>query len=129
MALPVVVGASLMCPMGTSTSSLVVVPKGPPVHMEKKPAATIMDFTPLVNILPFGMCKSLLYPLTAAQTAAALGALTPAACIPATTPWTPGSTKVTIGGIPALTNTSKCQCVYGGSISIVNPSTTKETIP
>lgn len=81
-----------------------------------------MDNKPLVNILPFGMCSNPANPLVAAATAAAMGVLTPAACIPATTaPWTPGNPTVLIGGQPALTNSSKLMCAYGGVISIGVP--------
>jgi hypothetical protein len=30
--------------------------------------------------------------------------------------------------MPALNNTSKCMCAFGGSISIVDPGVKKETI-
>ena len=43
-----------------------------------------MDNKPFANILPFGLCTSLANPITAAQTAAALGVLTPGACTPVT---------------------------------------------
>jgi hypothetical protein len=33
-----------------------------------------------------------------------------------------------VRGAPALNSTSKCVCSIGGSISIVNPGTTKETV-
>ena len=36
-------------------------------------------------------------------------------------PWAPGSPTVQIGGKPALTNSSKCMCAYGGAISIMVP--------
>ena len=56
-------------------------------------AATIMDYAPLVNILPFGMCSSLANPSVASATAAALGVLTPMPCIPVIpAPWVPGRT-------------------------------------
>ena len=41
-----------------------------------------MDNKPFVNVLPFGLCTSLANPITAAQTAAALGVLTPGPCTP-----------------------------------------------
>ncbi|MEO1185920.1 MAG: PAAR-like protein, partial [Cyanobacteria bacterium J06636_27] len=47
----VCMGASLQCaPFGTSPSSLIVIPKGLPVTVNRMLAATIMDFAPIVNI-------------------------------------------------------------------------------
>jgi len=97
---------------------------------EKKPMATIMDNIPFVNISPFGTCMSLSNPATASLTAAALGVLTPGPCMPMTpAPWMPGSITVVIGGKPALNATSKCNCVYGGVISVSVPTAMTETIP
>ena len=118
-----------MCPFGVAPSTLTVIPKGQPVMIEKKPAATVMDFAPMANIAPFGVCSSLANPATATLTAAALGVLTPGPCIPVTTPWKPGSSTMKIGQFPALNSTSTCQCAYGGSISISFPGTTTESIP
>ncbi len=129
MALPVVMSANMMCSFGLAPSSLVVLPQGPPVQMENKFAATIMDFKPFVNIMPFGVCTSLANPAVAAATAAALGVLTPMPCTPVTTPWTPGSATVQINNFPALNNSSTCMCSFGGSISIVYPGVTTELVP
>jgi hypothetical protein len=129
MALPVVSTASLMCPFGLAPSTLVVIPQGPPVMMENKPAATIMDFKPFANIPPFGVCTSLTNPTVAAATAAALGVLTPMPCTPVTTPWKPGSATVQINNFPALNNSSTCQCAFGGSISITYPGVATEQVP
>ncbi len=113
--------ATLMCTMGMAPSNLMVLPHRR-VFAHNQLAATIMDHKPMVNILPFGMCISPANPTVAAATAAALGVLTPMPCIPATmSPWVPGSPTVLIGNEPALNNTSKCMCMWGGVISIVNP--------
>ena len=113
--------ATLMCSFGLAPSQLVVLPKNRTLAHNQL-AATIMDHKPMVNILPFGMCNSMANPVVAAATAAKLGVFTPAACIPATmSPWVPGSPTVLIGNEPALNNTSKCMCMWGGVISIVNP--------
>ncbi|MFN6486094.1 MULTISPECIES: DUF4280 domain-containing protein [unclassified Nostoc] len=116
----VVMGASLQCvPFGTAPSSLLVIPKGPPVMVNGMLTATIMDFAPFVNILPFGMCTSLTNPMVAAATTAALGVLTPMPCIPAILgPWKPGALKVKINNFPALPNTSICNCAWGGVVKI-----------
>jgi uncharacterized Zn-binding protein involved in type VI secretion len=81
-----------------------------------------MDSKPNVNIAPFGMCMSPSNPQVAAATAAAMGVLTPQPCLPVTVaPWTPGSPTVMIGGQPALTNSSTCNCMWGGVITISMP--------
>ena len=128
MPLPVVTGAMLTCPMGLAPSVLNVLPIRR-VLFESKPVATIMDNIPFVNILPFGLCTSLANPITAAQTATAVGVLTPGTCTPVLpAPWMPGSPTTLIGNVPALNNTCTCACVYGGVITIVNPGATTEIL-
>lgn len=129
MGLPVTLGAMLQCSFGVAPSNLVVLPAKKTLF-ESKPVATIMDNKPFLNILPFGVCQTLSNPMTAALTAAALGVLTPAPCIPViTAPWVPGSPTVLIGGEPALNNSSQCICAWGGLIAITNPGATTETVP
>lgn len=119
-----------MCSFGAAPGTLMVVPTGPPVMMENKPAANIMDNKPFVNILPFGMCMSMANPAVAGATAAALGVLTPMPCTPMTAaPWSPGSPTVMIGGKPALNNASMCNCSFGGVITISFAGATTEQIP
>ncbi|GAB2460544.1 hypothetical protein GCM10027265_07080 [Jatrophihabitans fulvus] len=89
--------------------------------IEGKPAATITDCAPMVNVPPFGMCTTLSNPTVASATAAALGVLTPMPCVPVTTPWKPGAIKTMLGGKPALTSSSTCQCSWGGVITITFP--------
>jgi uncharacterized protein DUF4280 len=114
-------GAMMQCSFGVAPSSLVVLPTNQ-VLAGGPPAATIMDYAPIVNIPPFGMCTSPSNPTVAAATAAALGVLTPMPCVPATAaPWVPGSPTVLIGNMPALTDQSKCMCSWGGVIQIVSP--------
>jgi hypothetical protein len=113
-------GAMLQCSFGVAPSSLVVLPTNR--VMTTTPAANIMDSKPLLNIMPFGMCSSLANPIVASATAAALGVLTPMPCIPATAaPWTPGSTQVMLGHLPALDMNSKLMCSYGGVIQVLSP--------
>lgn len=109
-------GSTLKCSMGATPASLLVAV--PVATAEEAPAANIMDFEPLVNIPPFGMCKSPANPTVAAATAAALGVLTPMPCVPATAPWTPGVPTVLLRGQPALDAASKCLCCYGGEITV-----------
>jgi len=130
MAQQVVMGAILQCTFGATPSSLVVIPKGPPVMAGGPLAATIMDHISIANILPFGVCSSLAYPPTAAATTAALGVLTPMPCVPGTiAPWVPGSPTVLINNFPALNNTSTCFCMWGGVISVTMPGQFTVQIP
>lgn len=118
----VVSGAMLACSFGMAPSTLTVTPAGPPVTAGGQLAATISHMVPMTNIAPFGMCTTPSNPQVAAATAAAQGVLTPQPCIPVITgPWAPGSAKVNIGGVPALTPSSTCQCAWGGAITISVP--------
>lgn len=126
MGLQVVTGAKCMCTFGTVPGTLNVTSQMACL-VEGKPAATIMDMQPNVNITPFGMCVSLANPAVAAATAAALGVLTPQPCtmVPAGT-WTPGNPKVMIQGKPCLTNDAALTCGMGaGTIRILMPGQTK----
>jgi hypothetical protein len=121
-------GALLKCSFGMAPSSLVVLPKNRVTT--QTPDANIMDHIPMVNIMPFGMCQSLANPAVAAATAAALGVLTPMPCIPATaTPWVPGCATVMIANMPALNNSSKLMCSFGGVIEITYPGQSTVNIP
>ncbi len=129
MSVQVISGAQLICTFGAATSTLAVLPTKM-VSCSKVPAATIMDFAPMVNIPPFGVCTSIANPIVAAATAAAFGVLTPQPCIPCTAaPWAPGAPTVTIAGQPALDNASMCMCMWAGEISIVSPGQTQTTVP
>lgn len=125
MPMPVVTGAQLACSFGLAPSVLNASPV--PVMVEGRPPATIFDIAMAVNIMPFGLCTSLANPITAAQTTAAAGVLTPGTCTPTVpTPWVPGAPMTLIGGKPALTMGSTCACAYGGVINIINPGATRE---
>ncbi len=129
MGMQVCAGAMLQCSFGAAPSSLIVLPVNR-VMVENKPAANIMDFKPIVNIPPFGMCNAPTNPAFIAATAAALGVPTPAPCVPATlAPWVPGSPIVLIGNMPALNDTSKCMCTWAGVISITFPGQVTTDIP
>ncbi|MBK1641661.1 hypothetical protein CKO12_07180 [Chromatium okenii] len=122
-------GAMLQCSFGVAPSTFMVLPVNRTLT-SNMPAANIMDHVPLVNILPFGMCSSPANPTVASATAAALGVLTPMPCIPATaTPWVPGSPTVLLANMPALNETSKLICSYGGVISVLLPGQFTEMIP
>ena len=92
------------------------------------PAATIMDIPK--PPMTFGMCSSLANPTVASATAAAMGVLTPMPCIPAcAAPWAPGSPTVLVCNKPALNNSSKCMCNWGGVISVVMTPAVTINIP
>jgi len=128
MAKQVCAGAMMQCSFGVAPSSLVVLPVNR--VFTTTPAANILDNIPMLNVPPFGMCQSMANPSVAAATAAALGVLTPMPCIPVTpAPWSPGSATVKLGGIPALQDSSKLNCVWGGAISINQPGQQTVSIP
>lgn len=79
--------------------------------------ATVMDFAPIVNIKPFGICQQL--------TNLASGVPTP--CVPVPVgPWSPGSAIETITNLAVLTADSKLTCGVGGEITIKFPNCTLE---
>ena len=85
-----------------------------------------MDNKPFANILPFGLCTSLANPITAAQTAAALGVLTPGTC-------TPGGPRAVDRRARRRRSSAASRADpdvdvhlrYGGVITIINPGATK----
>lgn len=115
----VTMGAMLQCNFGMAPSPLTVVGMRP--MNQNMPMANIMDFAPMVNIKPFGMCQSMSNPQVAAATAAAMGVLTPMPCVPViTAPWNPAA-QVKVCQLPALLDNGKCMCAWGGQISITFP--------
>ena len=122
-------GTGLMCSFGTAPGTMIVLPKNKTMT-SNMPAATIMDNIPMTNIMPFAMCTSMANPTVASATAAALGVLTPMPCIPnIAAPWAPGSATVLIGGMPALNDTSKLTCNWGGIIQTTAPGQTTCQVP
>ena len=121
-------GAMLKCTFGVAPGTLMVLPMN--LVMTAVPDANIMDNKPMMNILPFGMCQSLANPMVAAATAAALGALVPMPCIPMTlAPWMPGAPTVMVANMPALNNSSKLMCMWGGVIGIDIPGQFTVSVP
>ena len=119
-------GAMLQCSFGMAPCTLVVIVPTRPKCMNMLMAVTT-DFS-ITNIPTFGMCQSMANPTVASATSAAMGVLTPMPCVPViSSPWTPGSSQVKVGGIAALTDNSKCMCSYGGNISITSPGNTMVT--
>jgi hypothetical protein len=122
-------GAMLQCTMGMAPSTLTVLPVNR-VTTSDQPDANIMDYIPLVNIMPFAMCMSPANPEVASATAAAMGVLTPMPCIPVTTsPWVPGAPTVLLAGNPTLDSTSTLMCMWAGVIQIVMPGEFTVSVP
>ncbi|BCA28517.1 DUF4280 domain-containing protein [Metapseudomonas otitidis] len=122
-------GATLQCSFGVAPSVLNVLPVNRTLT-NNMPAANIMDHIPLVNIMPFGMCQSLANPMVAAATAAALGALTPMPCIPATaSPWIPGAPTMLLGNMPSLDANCVLMCSWAGVIKVAMPGQMQMLIP
>ena len=120
----VTTGAQLQCSFGTTPCSLAVTDPTRP-KCGNMPMATVQDMAPGTNIPSFGMCQSLTNPQVSAATSAAMGTLTPQPCVPAiTSAWAPGSAKMKVNGVPALTDSCRCMCMWGGSITITNPGNT-----
>ena len=121
-------GALLQCTFGVAPSAFTVLPLNK-MMSSNMPAANIMDNKPMVNIKPFGMCSSISNPVVATATSAALGVLTPMACIPNTVaPWAPGSADIMLANMPTLNDTSKLNCLWGGVISVSMPGQMTEDI-
>ena len=113
-------GAMMKCTMGSSPAKLTVLPSRT-VFLAGQPQANISDHKSMVNLAPFGVCRSLAFPPTASATAAAMGTLTPMPCIHNTpAPWFVGKMDTLIKGQPALLQSCKCQCMWGGTISLIN---------
>lgn len=113
-----VVGAILSCSFGDSESKLKM-PMCHGVYLKGKAQTNIMDFVPMVNIMPFGLCSSLANPSVASATAANYGVLTPMPCTPVVTmPWINGKDNKLIAKYPALLSISTNSCIYCGKIVV-----------
>ena len=124
----VVMGAVLSCSMGAAPAKLTVLPVNC-YRVEGQFAATIMDHKPMVNIAPFGVCKSMANPQVSAATSAAMGVLTPMPCIPATmAPWKPGALKSKVAGQAILHNKCTLMCQWAGLIKIDLSGTKRTTV-
>lgn len=122
----VCMGANLQCSFGAAPSTLAVNSQTT-VLTASKPAATIMDCKPIANIPPFGMCSCPANPATVKPPPVMFA---PAPCVPViSAPWAPGAPTVLAGGYPALNNSSKLMCAWGGVISVVNPGQVQTTVP
>jgi len=107
-------GASLQCSFGTTPS--VFAASGADVSATS-PAGVVTDVGE-ENVPPFGLCTSLANPAVAAVSSG--GPLVPQPCVPVLAPWTPGSVRVTIGGVSALDDASQCSCAWGGVVTVAS---------
>ncbi len=115
----VCMGAQMQCCFGSAPAVLAVV--RPTKVAGTMPMANIQDNKPLVNIPTFGTCMTPTNPAVASATAAALGVLTPAPCVPATSaPWLPIFPHVMVDNQPTLVQGTVCMCSYGGVIQFTN---------
>jgi hypothetical protein len=122
-------GANMSCTMGLSPAVFSATTR--PVTTAGVPAGNLSDHVPMLNIAPFGLCRSPSNPVVAAATAAASSPTPiPQSCIPATAaPWSPGSSAVLLASMPALNNSSTLTCLWGGTISLVDAGQVAVTVP
>lgn len=115
----IVEGAQCQCIFGSGKCPLSVT-NNMTNKIKGKKIATIMDFTPGVNIASFGTCTS---PANPAYVASQSAGGPPPPCMPAImTPWSPGAIKTRLKTIPALLAISKATCTLAAapmSISLV----------
>lgn len=99
----VAAGALLQCSAGASTSVMIAT-SAATVAIEGKVLVTTMDYQPIANIPPFGVCS-----ITGKQ------------CVPSLPgPWVPSLTGVSIGASPLLPYGSTLQCAFGGNIFVLD---------
>lgn len=117
-------GAQIRCSQGTAPSKLVVVPGAAARFVGDAALATVHDCASNRNVFPFGLCRSATQP-DVARALAATGVLTPQPCTPAIAPgWAPGSARMTLDGVPVLTEDSRCLCGFGGVVTVDDPGPT-----
>ncbi|SEA47188.1 DUF4280 domain-containing protein [Rubrimonas cliftonensis] len=123
MAMQCVTSGMLMCTFGTAPSAFSATPRM--TKSGNQIAANIMCNKPMVNIKPFSPCNA---PSNPSNWKGPV--FTPGPCIPVIpAPWAPGAPTVMIDNMPALNNTSKCMCTWGGVIQFTTPGQFTHNIP
>jgi uncharacterized protein DUF4280 len=117
-------GAALQCSFGTAPATFAATG----VQVDATAAAGVITDVAPSNVPPFAMCTSLSNPQVASATSAAGGALTPQPCVPLLQPWSPGASKVTIGEVAALDDSSQCNCSWGGVVTVSSAGQTSVTV-
>lgn len=127
MSLAVVSATSLIkCSMGSLPTPFIVTPSRN-VMAEGMLMGNITDMVPLMNIEPFGTCKSVTNPAVAA---AALAGDPAPLCTPSIIlPWHPGAATVLVEGIPALDPSASLNCMLGGIIHVIEPGNITVMVP
>ncbi len=117
----VVTGAKLQCPFGTVISTLIVTSQSKCL-VAGKPAATIADVKPNVNIPAFGVCSS---PANPQVMATGIPIPKPCTMVPGGT-WITKNPKLLAGGKPCLCSDGVLICAMGaGMITITSPGQSK----
>ena len=112
-------GSIRMCGMGLIPSPALPLPSN---VLTVEPSVSMVDIIPFANVVPFGLCISLLNPEVLAATIAALGVLIPMPCIPIPImPFTPAAYNVLRDGIPVATEVSFTMCLWMGPIETIVP--------
>ncbi len=111
--------AKLTCSMGSAQSAMQLSHPVNPVLICGAPMAGMADNRTFMNIAPFGLCKSLINPTVIAATAAAGGKLQEMPCVPnMLISWLNPKRDVFVKGRPALTDGSRCVCMWAGIIEV-----------
>lgn len=110
------------CSMGLAPCPLTVLPNGICVISLAFTIASIINGMPMINIKPYGLCKSPANPAVAAIIASSFGSVTQGPCIPLTvTPWMPLFPTILVAGSPILVSNSILICSWGGVIKFDIP--------
>lgn len=114
-------GAALACTFGAAPGTLTVIP-ATGVMAATQPAATVMDYAPMVNVATFGMCMSPSNPQVSGRDGRGVGGADAAALHSRDVePLDAGQSHRDDRGNAALTSTDMCMCMWGGQITITSP--------
>ncbi len=103
-------GAIIACNQGALPTPLNVI--RPFIKTQYTPCANVNDFVPMVNIVPFGICRS---PMNPAFKPPIIPPCTPII----TNPWSASNSSKKLSGCAILTSNATCKCQLGGTISIL----------